>query len=85
MIWNNKKIKAAWERYVKGAESIPEQVEGVRTEILDPGCRSQGSADPFAQESTILSPSEAKRNSCGKYSFDTDCLSLSVGFLQTLI
>lgn len=60
MIWNNKKIKAAWERYVKGAESIPEQVEGVRTEILDSWRRSQGSADPFAQESTILSRQKLK-------------------------
>jgi transcriptional regulator of acetoin/glycerol metabolism len=43
-----KKVQAAWEKYVAGPEDIPDEVDGVRPEILASWRRSKGKADPFA-------------------------------------
>ena len=49
------RIQTAWTRYVAGPESVPEQIPGVRPEIVDSWRRSKGQADPFALEKTIPS------------------------------
>lgn len=49
------RIQMAWTRYVAGPESVPEQIPGVRPEIVDSWRRSKGQADPFALEKTIPS------------------------------
>lgn len=47
------RIQTAWTRYVAGPESVPEQIPGVRPEIVDSWRRSKGQAGPFALEKTF--------------------------------
>lgn len=47
------RVQIAWTRYVAGPEPVPEQLAGVRPEIVASWQRSKGKADPFAPEKTI--------------------------------
>lgn len=48
-------IQQAWERYVAGPEPVPDQIPGVRQEIVDSWRRSKGKVDPFEPEKTVSS------------------------------
>lgn len=44
---NQDHIHAAWQKYIVNKEPIPEQVDGIRPDILRSWKRSQGLSDPF--------------------------------------